>query len=110
MCIRDRFGTGQIFTLKKAKERFLSGDLKPKNAEALTEFSEFSNVMRSADKAYEIYCKEDGAKETHKLLNKFNYVDTSFVTIPNRDAKLFGGECVPVSYTHLDVYKRQHQS
>ena len=34
-------------------------------------------------------------KEARKILSKFDYIDTSYVTIPNRDAKLFDGEYIP---------------
>ena len=93
--LSEMFGTGEICTFKEAKERLKHGDLKPKNAEALTEFLEFANDLRSVNKAYEIYCETDGKKETRRILNMFNYVDTSYVTIPGRDAKLFGGKYVP---------------
>ena len=93
--LSEMFGTGEIFTLKKAKEQFLLGDLKPKNIEALNEFLEFANEMRSVNKAYEIYCKADGKKETRRVLNMFNYVDTSYVTMPSREAKLFKQEYIP---------------
>ena len=40
--LSEMFGTGEIFTLKKAKEQFLLGDLKPKNIESLNEFLDFA--------------------------------------------------------------------
>ena len=89
------FGTGRIYTLKTAKEQFSYGDLKPKNAEILKDFLDFANNVRSADKAYEAYCAAHGKKEARKILSKFDYIDTSYVTITNRDAKLFDGEYIP---------------
>ena len=91
--LSEMFGTGEIFTLKEVKERLALGDLKPKNVEALTEFLEFANEVRSVNKAYEIYCEADGKKITRDILNKFNYINTSYVTIPARDEKIFSGLC-----------------
>ncbi len=93
--LSEMFGKGEICTLKKAKNNLSLGDLKPENTKALTEFLEFSNKLRSVHKAYEIYCETDGKQKTRDILNKLNYVDTSYVTIPVKDAKLFSGDCIP---------------
>lgn len=89
------FGTGEIYTLKKVKERFALGDLKPKNVELLTNFLKYANELRSVNKAYEIYCEDNGKKATRNILNKLNYVNTSFVTATSRDAKLFHRNTIP---------------
>lgn len=89
------FGTGEIYTFKKAKEGVALGDLKPKNVELITKFLESANESRSTNKAYEAYCKAYGKKETRYILNKLNYVNTSYVTVTSRDAKLFYGDTVP---------------
>ena len=89
------FGTGEIYTFKKAKEGVALGDLKPKNVELITKFLESANESRSTNKAYEAYCKAYGKKETRYIPNKLNYVNTSYVTVTSRDAKLFYGDTVP---------------
>ncbi len=89
------FGTGEICTLKQAKENFSLGDLKPKNIEALTEFLERVKKKRSTNTVYDIYCETDGENETRNILNKFNYVNTSYVIMPVEGAKHFYRKYVP---------------
>ncbi len=84
-----------LVLITKGKENFSLGDLKPKNIEALTEFLERVKKKRSTNTVYDIYCETDGENETRNILNKFNYVNTSYVIMPVEGAKHFYRKYVP---------------
>ena len=86
MCIRDRaFGEWSLPSKKTQVERFLEEQL---------------------DKAFDFYKNE---VEVRSWYGMFNYGDIMHTYDPFRHSWRYdmGGYAWPVSYTHLDVYKRQ---
>ena len=96
MCIRDSLGTDPIIYLGKS---FYSGD---KYFAGAFDNIEIYNRARSASElelAYEV--------EQAKKLEKQEYSEESWNVF---EEALTDAESISVSYTHLDVYKRQKLS
>ena len=60
---------------------------------------------------YALYSIDIYTGETVRLTSEMGFMDTAVAMAFGKDGKLYGidtmGNLKPVSYTHLDVYKRQ---
>ena len=95
------FGTGEICTLKQVKENIDMGELRSNTIKLMKEFIEYSNESRSVAKAYDFYKQALGKSGTKRLLYLFDLIDTNYVTITNKDYKIFGNQYIP---TPMDLY------
>ena len=103
------FGTGDFYTLDEASKRIEANEFKSDNKEIMTELVKDVSELRSLEKAlHSIHIphskrnSEDLPKinkkyirDTYKkILYMFDLIDTSPITFPREDKKIFGGKKV----------------
>ena len=85
------FGTGDIYTLKEAMSRIERSGYGKKSVEVLKEFVKGCNESRNAEGTLIEYKYAHGNNKLKQILSMLNDIETSYVTVPNRDIKLFDG-------------------
>ena len=84
------FGKGEICTLKRAKEKIDMSGFSNKTMQFMKEFIEEANESRSAAKAYSLYKQIYRNPKIKGMFDLFDDIDTNYVTVTNKDEKLFG--------------------
>ena len=98
-------GTGVICTLPIARCKTALSGYKPENRKALEEYLEIANLERSTAEADRRYRMTDGKKELKRIKFMFENINTNYVTVTARDAKVFAKEYIPTLMELYETYK-----
>ena len=98
-------GTGVICTLPIARCKTALSGYKPENCKALEEYLEKANLERSTAEADRRYRMTDGKKELKRIKFMFENINTNYVTVTARDAKVFAKEYIPTLMELYETYK-----
>lgn len=94
--------TGYICTLKEAVERIKMSEYKKSDINLLQEFIRDCNTSRSVAKTMKQYKDWYGKAKTKKIVELLNNIETSFLTVPPSDIKLFDNGYIP---TPMELYE-----
>ena len=89
------FGTGKLYTLSEVKNRIECSGFTEKQRKKMLSLAEDANISRSLDEAVSYHTEEHGKAYVKKVLDLFDLIDTSPVTITKEMAKQFDGEYIP---------------
>lgn len=81
-------GSGSIYTLKETCQRIDMSEFRKKDIKLMKEFVKDINRY-GATEAFESYTKTYSKAILKRMVGLFEIIDTSFITVPVREAKLF---------------------
>ena len=115
MCIRDSYSAGKKYLLEDTKPRFANESQrehanKQEQATLQKAWETISWNDFSVERLTKIPCFRDAGMTGFTSMFVLGSVMFLYHKNPSRAANWAVGGFMPVSYTHLDVYKRQDQS
>lgn len=87
-------GSGCIYTLKETNQRIDMSEFRKKDIKLMKEFVKDIN-LHGAPETFEVYKKEYSKAILKRMIGLFEIIDTSFITLPVREAKLFDSGKLP---------------
>lgn len=93
-------GSGSIYTLKETNKRIDMSEFRKKDIRLMKEFVKDINRC-GATETFEVYKVKYSKAILKRMLELFEIIDTSFITVPVRESKLFENGKVP---SPLELY------